>query len=220
MSPSASSRDLILGRIRAALGEPGPPDEPPVREYLRSHAPDDPAALLDLLHHNLADYRARVHRCTTVDLPARIAGLLADRGARTVALPPDLPADWLTGLELDRLIDDGTLTAARLDAVDSVVTGCALAIAETGTIVLDTGPGQGRRLLTLVPDHHVCVVRAPEQVVASVPLALPRLDPALPQTWISGPSATSDIELDRVEGVHGPRALDVLLVTAGPVTPA
>ncbi|MGW2250881.1 LutC/YkgG family protein [Kitasatospora sp. NPDC001660] len=210
-----NSRDLILGRIRAALGEPAPPDEQPlVRDYLESHAPDDPAALLDLLHHNLADYRARVHRCTAAELPERVAELLAARGTRTVVLPPDLPAAWLTAAaSVQRLVDDGTLTAARLDTVDSVVTGCALAIAETGTIVLDAGPGQGRRLLTLVPDHHVCVVRAPEQVVASVPRALPLLDPARPQTWISGPSATSDIELDRVEGVHGPRALDVLLVT-------
>lgn len=217
-----TSRDVVLARIRAALGEPGPPDEPPARDHPTSHAPHDPAALLDLLHHNLADYRARVHRCTAAGLPARIAALLAARGTRTVALPPDLPAGWLTALDdlaVERVVDDGTLTAARLDAVDSVVTGCALAIAGTGTIVLDAGPGQGRRLLTLVPDHHVCVVRAPEQVVASVPLALPRLDPARPQTWISGPSATSDIELDRVEGVHGPRALDVLLVTGPDPTP-
>ncbi|MQS17697.1 lactate utilization protein C [Streptomyces kaniharaensis] len=209
-----NSRDLILGRIHAALGEPARPDEQPLpRAYATAHAPDDPAALLDLLHRNLADYRARVHRCTTTELPQRIAELLTARGTRTVAVPPGLPPGWLDAATAELLPDDGTLTAARLDRVDSVVTGCTLAIAETGTIVLDAGPGQGRRLLTLVPDHHVCVVRAPEQVVASVPLALPRLDPARPQTWISGPSATSDIELDRVEGVHGPRTLDVVLVT-------
>ncbi|MFE7773683.1 lactate utilization protein C [Streptomyces sp. NPDC057445] len=112
-----------------------------------------------------------------------------------------------------RVADRAGTAPAELDAVDSVVTGCALAIAETGTIVLDGGPDQGRRRITLVPDHHICVVRAPGQVVASVPQALPRLDPVRPLTWISGPSATSDIELDRVEGVHGPRTLEVVLVT-------
>ncbi|MFI2609768.1 lactate utilization protein C [Kitasatospora sp. NPDC018619] len=218
--PLPGSRELVLGRIRAALGGPtGPAEEPLPRDYLTAHVPtDDPAALLDLLHRNLADYRALVHRCHPDELPRRIAGLLRERGSRTVAVPAGLPADWLAAAEaegVELLPDDGTLTAARLDAVDSVVTGCALAVAETGTIVLDAGPGQGRRLLSLVPDHHVCVVRAPGQVVASVPLALPRLDPARPQTWISGPSATSDIELDRVEGVHGPRTLEVLLVGGG-----
>lgn len=211
-----TSRDLILGRIRAALGDTGTVAEQPLpRRYLSAHAPaDDPAALLDLLHRNLTDYRALVHRCTEAELPSRIAELLAARGSRTVAVPAGLPDGWLTAaVGVEPLPDDGSLTAARLDAVDSVVTGCALAVAETGTIVLDGGPGQGRRLLSLVPDHHLCVVRAPEQVVASVPLALPRLEPARPQTWISGPSATSDIELDRVEGVHGPRTLEVLLVT-------
>ena len=109
---------------------------------------------------------------------------------------------------------DLDLTASQLDEVSSVISACAIAIAETGTIVLDGGPGQGRRMVTLVPDHHICVIRVPDQVVASVPQALPRLDPTRPQTWISGPSATSDIELDRVEGVHGPRTLDVILVAA------
>ncbi|MFJ8622561.1 lactate utilization protein C [Kitasatospora sp. NPDC093550] len=219
---TATTRDLVLARIRAALGEPGGVDharedeESVPRAYLTAHVPpDDPAALADLLHRNLADYRALVHRCREDELPDRIAGLLAARGSRTLAVPDGLPPGWLATAAdtVDLVPDDGTLTAARLDAVDSVVTGCALAVAETGTIVLDAGPGQGRRLLSLVPDHHLCVVRAPEQIVASVPLALPRLDPRRPQTWISGPSATSDIELDRVEGVHGPRTLEVLLVT-------
>ncbi|MEU6234031.1 LUD domain-containing protein, partial [Kitasatospora sp. NPDC047058] len=199
------------------------PGEPlPRRDYRQSHSPaDDPAALLDLLHHNLADYRAKVHRCTPAGLPARVAALLAARGARTVAVPADLPAAWLAAAAgVAAVTDDGTLTATELDRTDSVLTGCALAIAETGTLVLDAGPAQGRRLLTLVPDHHICVVLAPGQVVASVPLALPRLDPSRPQTWISGPSATSDIELDRVEGVHGPRTLEVVLVSADTATPA
>ncbi|MEY9962214.1 L-lactate dehydrogenase complex protein LldG [Streptacidiphilus sp. MAP12-16] len=212
-----NSRHRILARVRTALADV-PADETfdtagCERTYLTAHLPDDPSALLDLLHVNLVDYRARVHRTTAANLAATIATLLAARGTRTVALPVGLDGGWLTGVTATLLPDDGTLTAARLDTVDSVITGCALAIAETGTIVLDGGPGQGRRALTLVPDHHLCVVRAPDQIVASVPQALPRLDPLRPQTWISGPSATSDIELARVEGVHGPRTLDVILMS-------
>ena len=211
-----SSRETVLAKVRAALADipadERPEDVPVARDYRDTHTPDDPAALLDLLHENLADYRAHVHRSTEAGLPATVARLLADHGSRTVAVPAGLPAAWLSATDVEQLADNRAMTARQLDAVDSVVTACALAVAETGTIVLDAGPGQGRRLLTLVPDHHICVVRAPEQVVASVPQAMPRLDPARPQTWISGPSATSDIELDRVEGVHGPRSLDVILV--------
>jgi len=218
---SATSREQVLGRIRAALGgaaSTGAPRlDPAVRTYQDTHVPDDPASVLRLLAHHLADYRAGVHHCTAADLPAVIARLLADRGAATAVVPPDLPPHWLDAVTGTQVIhDDGTLTARRLDTVDSVVTGCALAIAETGTVVLDAGPGQGRRILSLVPDHHICVVEAPEQVVTSLPRALPRLDPRRPMTWISGPSATSDIELDRVEGVHGPRTLDVILVSSSP----
>ena len=214
----STSRDTVLARIRHALTdvpavEPVEPVEPATSErgYATAHVPDDPATLLDLLADNLTDYRAHVHHTSPDALPALLARLLADRGARTVVVPAGLPEGWLAEAAVEQLPDGGTLTARRLDETDSVVTACALAVAETGTIVLDAGPGQGRRLLTLVPDHHICVVRA-DQVVASVPRALPLLDPARPQTWISGPSATSDIELDRVEGVHGPRTLEIVIV--------
>ncbi|MER7520355.1 LUD domain-containing protein [Streptomyces sp. NPDC126499] len=212
---SPSSRDRILARVRAAVADaPEAPAPQPDRRHLEQHVDGDPAALTDLLHENLADYRAQVHRTGPDGLAGLIAGLLDRHGARSVAVPPGLPDAWLAATPCERRTDEPRLTPYELDATDAVVTGCALAIAETGTIVLDGGPGQGRRALTLVPDLHVCVVRVPDQVVASVPLALPRLDPARPLTWISGPSATSDIELDRVEGVHGPRTLDVVLVTS------
>ncbi|MET9504494.1 LUD domain-containing protein [Streptomyces sp. NPDC006622] len=211
-----SSRERILGRVRRALADV-PRDEPPYeeavgRDYLREHGERSVEETVELLAENLAEYRAIVHRCTAADLPATVAAVLAARGARTVLAPPGLDAGWLAATEAERFPDSATSTPHELDRVDSVITGCAVAVAETGTLVLDGSPDQGRRRVTLVPDHHVCVVRVPDQVVASVPQALERLDPARPLTWISGPSATSDIELDRVEGVHGPRTLEVILV--------
>nr|WP_225847216.1 LUD domain-containing protein [Streptomyces sp. HPF1205] len=204
--------------MAAAPGDPAPPDIPYERAvdraYLREHGSRTVAETVDLLAGNLADYRALVHRTDTAGLPALIARLLAERGARRVLVPGGLPGEWLAQAAPDRVPDRDDRTHHELDAVDSVVTACAIAIAETGTIVLDAGPGQGRRRITLIPDHHICVVRVPGQVVSSVPQALERLDPTRPLTWISGPSATSDIELDRVEGVHGPRTLEVVLVAA------
>ncbi|MFE6777953.1 lactate utilization protein C [Streptomyces sp. NPDC057702] len=226
-----SSRERVLGRVRRALADtrqgpagpdgarPGPDRDDVARDYLRVHGRRTAAERVELLAAHLADYRARVHHTEAAGLPAVVAGLLAERGARAVVVPDGLPADWLSEVGAERLPDAAALTARDLDAVDSVVTGCAVAIAETGTLVLDAGPGQGRRRLTLVPDHHVCVVRVPTQVVDSLPQALERLDPRRPLTWISGPSATSDIELSRVEGVHGPRALDVVLVSEAPPPP-
>ncbi|WP_406398198.1 lactate utilization protein C [Streptomyces sp. NBC_00879] len=207
----SASRERILARVRAAVAD-APEAPEPARDYLESHTSDDPDEILDLLHENLADYRAIVHRATEAELPALIAELLGTHSARSVVVPDGLPDAWLADTTAAQRTDDGPLTPYELDAIDAVVTGCALAIAETGTIVLDAGPGQGRRALTLVPDLHICVVRAPGQIVASVPQAMPRIDPTRPLTWISGPSATSDIELDRVEGVHGPRTLEVVLL--------
>ncbi|MFC9630117.1 lactate utilization protein C [Streptomyces mirabilis] len=212
-----SSRDLILGRVRRALADV-PRDDTPYeqaieRGYLHEHGSRSVAQTVDLLAENLADYRALVHRCAADELASTIAGLLAGHGSTSVVLPAGLDARWLAASEVTRVPDRAEDTSGELDRVDSVVTACALAIAETGTLVLDGGPDQGRRRITLVPDHHICVVRVPDQVVSSVPQALERLDPTRPLTWISGPSATSDIELDRVEGVHGPRTLEVVLVS-------
>ncbi|WP_121709982.1 LUD domain-containing protein [Streptomyces sp. E5N91] len=212
-----SSRERILGRVRRALADvpddARPYEEAVVREYLREHGQRSVAKTVDLLAENLADYRALVHRCTDGELPVLLMRLLAARGSRSVVVPPGLPPHWLAAVDATRVHDRAASTPQELDGVDSVVTGCAVAVAETGTIVLDGSPDQGRRRITLVPDHHICVVRVPDQVVSSVPGALERLDPARPLTWISGPSATSDIELDRVEGVHGPRTLEVVLLS-------
>lgn len=194
-----SAREEILARVRAATsGAASVPAPAPVRVT----DPASGAVLLDLFAERVADYRAVVERCSPEELPARVAAAVEGRVA---VVPEGL------GLDLPGATVDTGLTALELDKVDAVVTEAAVGVAETGTIVLDHGPGQGRRALTLVPDRHVCVVRA-DQVVPDVPDAVALLDPLRPQTWISGPSATSDIELDRVEGVHGPRSLHVILV--------
>ncbi|WP_328875660.1 LUD domain-containing protein [Streptomyces sp. NBC_00287] len=208
-----SSRERILGRVRRALADVQGEDAPIERAYLREHGERSVEETVDLLAENLADYRAVVHRCSDEELPYLIMRLLAERGPQYVLVPPGLPPEWMSAADPTRVHDRAVSTPHELDKVESVVTGCALAIAETGTLVLDGSPDQGRRRITLVPDHHICVVRVPEQVVSSVPQALELLDPARPLTWISGPSATSDIELDRVEGVHGPRTLEVVLVS-------
>ncbi|MET7682376.1 LUD domain-containing protein [Streptomyces sp. NPDC005423] len=212
-----SDRERILGRVRRALADV-PPDDTPYeraveRGYLREHGARSTEETVELLAENLADYRALVHRCTAGELAGVIGQLLAARGSRTVLVPQGLEPDWLTSTGAERVEDRADSTPYELDRVDSVVTACAVAVAETGTLVLDGGSDQGRRRITLVPDHHICVVRVPDQVVSSVPQALEQLDPTRPLTWISGPSATSDIELDRVEGVHGPRTLEVVLVS-------
>ena len=198
MGEEVSARENVLARVREA--QSGAIVEVP-RDYVRSGT-----VSLDLLVERLEDYKAEVHRCAEVEVPEALRRLLTGR----VVVPGGFPSQWLVPV-VATLVADESLSAADLDALDSVVTTCGVAVCETGTIVLDAGPGQGRRSLTLVPDRHVVVVRG-SQVVATVPEALQRLDPMRPQTWISGPSATSDIELQRVEGVHGPRNLVVVLV--------
>jgi len=217
-----AARDEVLARIRAALGSsapddsapggPAPPADPAPRGY-RTSGDLGTAQLLDLLAERLRDYGCTVRRAAPGQVMTTVGEALRQRGAGRVVVPPGLD---LTGLPAGpEIVADDGLSPAALDAVDGVITGAAVAIAETGTIVLDGSPDQGRRALSLVPDYHLCVVRA-EQVVGLVPEALARLAPGRPLTWISGPSATSDIELERVQGVHGPRTLEVILVPAGP----
>ena len=197
-----SARDEILGKVRAALaGVETGYDVPPAPRI---------APLADVVGHfaeRVEDYRAIVVRCTADELAARVAAALPD-GARVV-VPAGLSV-VVPGAD-----EDAGFSAYELDAYDAVVTEARVGIAETGTIVMDHGTGQGRRAISLVPDLHVCIVRT-DQVVPDVPDALPLLDPARAHTWISGPSATSDIELDRVEGVHGPRTLVLILVEHHP----
>jgi L-lactate dehydrogenase complex protein LldG len=226
-----TSREDILARIRAATAPGTRPGAGHVgtqpaasdraddeyaalpRPYLRAH--HDPAShdIVALFADRCADYRAVVERVTPGEVPRAVARILAARDAGgEFVVPEGLPSEWLAEAAVPARLagDDPPLSAAQLDRSAGVVTGCAVAIAETGTIVLDHGPGQGRRALTLVPDFHLVIVRA-DQVAADLAGALARLDPARPHTLISGPSATSDIELIRVEGVHGPRTLHVLL---------
>ncbi len=226
--PQRSSREQILRRIRAATGRgSGPAAACPdaaeqaaadagyaalPRSYLHAH--HDPAEhdVVALFAERAADYRAVVERVPAARLPAAVAAALA---AGRYVVPAGLPPGWLAGIAAAGpgavlAADDPPLSADALDALAGVITGCAVAIAETGTIILDHGPGQGRRALTLVPDFHLVIVRH-DQVAADLPDAMSRLDPARPHTLISGPSATSDIELVRVEGVHGPRTLHILI---------
>jgi L-lactate dehydrogenase complex protein LldG len=198
-----SAREEILGRIRTALAD-RPAPAPVVRDYrVAGSISVDVEQFVD----RLVDYRATVHRCGADEVAATLSSILAGRSLSRVVVPDGLPAEWPASVE----IVTEPVTITQLDDVSAVLTTCAVAVAETGTIVLDAGAGQGGRALTLVPDYHLVVVRA-DQVRAIVPDAVAVLDPRSPLTWISGPSATSDIELRRVEGVHGPRTLDVLIV--------
>lgn len=208
----SEARDAILQRVRQALGERPAAEEVISREYQHTGESAHQAVVAQFIE-RVEDYKAAVYQTTEAELPATLARVCAERGFARIVAPADLPDAWLPA-DIVMLKDEPALSYEALDAVDAVLTGCRLGIAQTGTIVLDGGAGQGRRALSLIPDVHLCVVRA-GQVVDLVPEAIMALrDGATkPITFISGPSATSDIELSRVEGVHGPRTLIVLLVT-------
>ena len=215
-----SAREEILARVRAATADIvsaiGSGDAPPIIEEI----PTGAAETLELFAENVADYRAQVLRTGPDGVADAIAGALREHGCGSVVVPDGLDEGWRVAIRAvsTEVPDSVSMTAADLDLIDGVVTASAVGVATTGTIVLDHRADQGRRAITLVPDTHVCVIRA-DQVVHDIPESVRRLRPetggAHPLTWISGPSATSDIELQRVEGVHGPRTLVVVLVTDG-----
>jgi L-lactate dehydrogenase complex protein LldG len=209
----SAAKEEILERIRRAVGaqpERAADYAAIPRTYQQSGSLDR-AACLDLLADRLRDYEAGVYRCARAELPATIAQAATARGKRRLLIPAGLPREWLPGT-LD-FIPDGPHDYADLNASEGVLTACATAIAMTGSIVLGHSPAEGRRALTLVPDYHLCVVFA-EQVVETVPEAMRRIHEAGARliTTIAGPSATADIEMIRIKGVHGPRTLDVILV--------
>lgn len=215
----ATAKETILWRIRRATRDvpedERPEDVPVERGYRKEQA--DHAEIVEVFAERVAEYRATVHRVKEDDLPSAIEKALSDRSVGRLVVPPHLPKEWVPeGIEALRDAARPRLTNDEIDASDGVLTGCALGIAQTGTIVLDSGRAQGRRALTLLPDYHLCVVRE-DQIVGLVPEAFARLEEVVKTegrsiTFVSGPSATSDIELDRVEGVHGPRVLEVLIV--------
>jgi L-lactate dehydrogenase complex protein LldG len=217
-----TARESILERVRSAIGgtdasphEPEPGIERPPRQPPASRAYEaERAALMELFVGRVTEYGARVRPTAPGEIAAGVSSIYAEHGVERLACPADLPRHWLPAA-VDAVPDDPSLTHAELDQVDGVLTGCALAAAETGTLALDHGARQGRRALTLLPDLQICVVEA-SQLVPDIADLISRLAGAVadrrPLTLISGPSATSDIELDRVEGVHGPRRLALLLV--------
>ena len=212
------SREFMLDRIRAALVDVPAAERPDDASIDRPYRREDPRSrreLVDQFIERVREYKATVSEVAPADLPGAIAEACALRGVKQLVVPADLPSDWLSS-GVSAIREPG-LTNDQLEQSDGVLTACALGIAETGTIVLDCGPGQGRRAITLLPDYHLCVIRE-EQIVGLVPEAVAHLRssaaaPDRPITFISGPSATSDIELNRVEGVHGPRTLEVIVIS-------
>lgn len=203
-----SHREQVLSSVRNAIkGAPAPAIP---RDYVRQ-LDHDQEGLIALFAERVDDYRAEVRQLTRANLASTIGDVLAAHSATSVVVPDDLDPHWLTTVTCEVVRDNTALTARELDRVGAVITGSAVGVALTGTIVLDAGPLQGRRVISLIPDLHICVVDA-DAIVGTVSEAVARLDGTRPLTWISGPSATSDIELDRVEGVHGPRTLVVLII--------
>jgi L-lactate dehydrogenase complex protein LldG len=208
------AREEILARVRRALADVPAGEEPKDVPVPRTYLQRESGTTVDRFLERVADYGASVRRVESRELLEAVAEACRDQGVERLAVPEDLPADWIPA-EIEAL-PDVALAPAELDRIGAALTGCALAIAETGTVVFDAGPRQGRRALTLVADVHICVVEE-RQIVDGVPAAFRALAPGLrttrrPLTFVAGPSATSDIEFERVEGVHGPRRFELIVV--------
>nr|WP_076389373.1 LUD domain-containing protein [Vaginimicrobium propionicum] len=213
----STAKEEIFSRIRKALVDvkDSDPAEAEIGWQYKQPTKLD-GDIVDIFLELVADYKAEVERVKAADLPGAIVAHLKQIGAGSVLLPDGVDESWRQAIEqagFDIRKDDN-LTARQLNEIDAVVTAAAVGVANTGTFALDHRPDQGRRALTLVPDAHICVLRA-DQVVSNTPEAIARLRASItdgqPLTFVAGPSATSDIELSRVEGVHGPRTLHVIV---------
>lgn len=206
-----TAKEEILNRIAAAQKQAGLPDHVDIPREYQKEGTLNSDELREMLVDRLEDYKADVHVTDESGLNSTLVGILKERGCSSVVYAPGMDAGLLAGFEGTITPDDNAKDPRELDAVDAVVTESHVTSAQTGTIVLESNETCGRRALTLVPDRHVCIVRK-DQIVYGVPEMVSRMNPERPATWISGPSATSDIELSRVEGVHGPRDLIVVIV--------
>lgn len=218
MANSVEARTEILRRIRVATGTSANPtaihaEWQAIQRDYKLVASVDQEGLLEQLEDRLRDYDAGVYRCKPDGISMLVAKILAERGKQTIAVPTGIPAEWLpTGVAF---VEDMRGDVSAINACEGVLTSATLAISETGTIVLQDAPGQGRRAVTLLPDYHLCLVDA-AKIVQTVPEAMARLQATahVATTFFSGPSATADIEMTRIKGVHGPRFVDVILIVA------
>jgi L-lactate dehydrogenase complex protein LldG len=200
-----NAREEILERVRKGSGDHRSVFVP------RGYRSVGGKADVNLFMERVSDYHSQIHSVAPEDVSSLVGKCVNQHCVKRILVPAGFSMEWLVDVNACVTMDSTHLSSQDLESMDGAITTCTVAIAETGTIVLTHGPGEGRRALSLIPDYHLVVLNE-DQILAGVPDAISALDATQPMTWISGSSATSDIEMSRVEGVHGPRTLEVIIV--------